>query len=81
MLTLVLLAVTQEIITGAIEDYNQGISIDPNLALAYRNRGIARRKLGDNQGAIKDLEKAAELLRQQGDPRVAEVEELIRQMR
>jgi tetratricopeptide (TPR) repeat protein len=67
--------------TGAIEDYTQGINIDPNYALAYYNRGVARNNLGDITGAIEDLEKAAELLRQQGDPRVAEVEETIRQMR
>ena len=67
--------------TGAIEDYTEGINIDPNYALAYYNRGVARNELGDITGAIEDLEKAAELLRQQGDPRAAQVEEGIRQIR
>jgi len=66
---------------GAIEDYTQGINIDPNDADAYNNRGVARYELGDNQGGIEDLEKAAELFRQQGDPRAAELEETIRKMK
>ncbi|WP_235657391.1 tetratricopeptide repeat protein, partial [Fischerella thermalis] len=30
------------------------IKINPNLALAYNNRGIARSELGDPKGAIAD---------------------------
>jgi tetratricopeptide (TPR) repeat protein len=33
----------------AIEDYNKAIELDPNYALAYDNREIARSKLEDQQ--------------------------------
>ncbi|MFM6496890.1 MAG: trypsin-like peptidase domain-containing protein, partial [Dolichospermum sp.] len=39
---------------GAIDDYNQAIKFNPNLAQAYYNRGIVRYELGDKQGAIDD---------------------------
>ncbi|MER3493461.1 MAG: hypothetical protein C4323_14700, partial [Mastigocladus sp. ERB_26_2] len=52
---------------GAIADYTSALKINPNYADAYYNRGIARYNLGDNQGAIADLQKAAELFRQQGN--------------
>ncbi|WP_082801150.1 tetratricopeptide repeat protein [Cylindrospermopsis raciborskii] len=51
---------------GAIDDYTQAIKLNPNDALAYYNRGIARSNLGDNQGAIADLQKAADLFQTQG---------------
>lgn len=49
----------------AIEDYTQAIRINPNNVLAYRNRGEARSNLGDIQGAIQDLRKAASLYQAQ----------------
>jgi tetratricopeptide (TPR) repeat protein len=39
---------------GAIQDYNQAIKINPNLAEAYYGRGYVRYDLGDKQGAIDD---------------------------
>ncbi|MBG1259638.1 tetratricopeptide repeat protein [Nostoc sp. BAE] len=50
----------------AIEDFNQAIKINPNLAEAYYNRGSVRFNLGDKQGAIADLQKAADLFQQEG---------------
>jgi len=44
-----------------IADYTQAIEIDPNDIEAYNQRGIAKRKLGDVQGAIADYNKAIEL--------------------
>ncbi|MDB9478202.1 tetratricopeptide repeat-containing serine protease family protein [Dolichospermum circinale CS-537/03] len=39
---------------GAIDDFNQAIKFNPNLAQAYYNRGNVRDELGDKQGAIDD---------------------------
>ncbi|WP_051470121.1 tetratricopeptide repeat protein [Fischerella sp. PCC 9605] len=52
---------------GAIADYNLALKINSNYALAYIVRGLARAETGDNQGGIADLQKAAELFRQQGN--------------
>ncbi|MGC8451482.1 MAG: tetratricopeptide repeat protein [Cylindrospermopsis raciborskii] len=49
-----------------MDDYTQALKLDPNYALAYNNRGLVRRDLGDNQGAIADLQKAADLFQTQG---------------
>ena len=35
-------------------DYDQAIRLNPSYTLAYYNRGIARRALGDNQGGAAD---------------------------
>ncbi|MCP6759034.1 MAG: tetratricopeptide repeat-containing serine protease family protein [Fischerella sp. CENA71] len=40
---------------GAIADLTEAIRLNPNLANAYKNRGIARARLGDKQGAIADF--------------------------
>jgi len=45
----------------AIADYNQAIALDPGLALAYNNRGLAKYKSRDEQGALSDFDKAIEL--------------------
>jgi tetratricopeptide (TPR) repeat protein len=39
-------------------DYNQAITINPNYAQAYYNRGIVRNELGDKPGAIDDYTQA-----------------------
>ncbi len=54
---------------GAIPDYNRAIVLDPNNALAYNRRGIARYNLGDEEGGCLDFAKASEL----GHPGVAEI--------
>ena len=45
----------------AIADYNQALSIKPDFATAYNNRGNAKSNLGDKQGAIADYNQAISL--------------------
>ncbi len=42
----------------AIADYTQAITINPQYALAYNNRGLAKSNLGDKAGAIADYTQA-----------------------
>ena len=46
---------------GAIEDFNQALSLNPNYAQAYYNRGVAYAHLGENQKAIADYSQALSL--------------------
>ncbi|MFN7412359.1 MAG: tetratricopeptide repeat-containing serine protease family protein [Dolichospermum sp.] len=46
---------------GAIDNYNQAIKINPNLAQAYNNRGLTKYELGDKQGAIDDYNQAIKI--------------------
>ncbi|MEK6572175.1 MAG: tetratricopeptide repeat protein, partial [Bacteroidota bacterium] len=46
----------------ALKLFDQVISLNPNLAEAYYNRGIARGQKGDLEGAIKDYDEAIRLL-------------------
>ena len=41
--------------TGAIQDYNKAIELDPDAAKACCNRGNAKYSLGDKRGAIQGL--------------------------
>ena len=43
---------------GAIKDYTQAITINPQFAEPYNNRGNAKDDLGDKAGAIKDFTQA-----------------------
>jgi Trypsin-like peptidase domain/TPR repeat/Tetratricopeptide repeat len=52
---------------GAIYDFTEDIRRYPNHALSYRDRGFARRKLGDDQGAILDYDQAIRLHPNQAD--------------
>ena len=45
----------------AIENFTQAIIMDPNYGYAYRNRGIAYRKIGSEEQARQDLQKAKNL--------------------
>jgi len=48
--------------TGAIEDYNKAIEIDPeNGGTYYMSRGLAKQDLQDYTGAIENYDKAIEL--------------------
>jgi tetratricopeptide (TPR) repeat protein len=46
----------------AIEDFTAAIKIDPQYANAYRNRGAARKLIGDVEGSAADMAKEQELL-------------------
>lgn len=44
-----------------IEDFNQAIKLKPDNAVAYYNRGTARKVLGQHEAAEIDFEKAKEI--------------------
>lgn len=46
---------------GAIADYNQALTINPNYSLAFYNRGVAKDDTGDKQGAIVDYNRAIQI--------------------
>lgn len=46
---------------GAIHSYSQAISLNPDEAHAYGNRGLLKLNSGDHQGAIIDFQHAAQL--------------------
>ena len=46
---------------GAITAYNKAIELNPNLAAAYNNRGVAKRHLGQTEAAIADYDAAIRL--------------------
>eukprot|EP00775_Hariotina_reticulata_P011921 gene11921-12065_t len=46
----------------AVEDFTTAIDVEPRYPDTYKRRGQARSALGDTQGALEDLEKAAKLL-------------------
>ncbi len=46
---------------GAIQDYNKAIELNPDLAEAYYNRGVAKIFLGQKDDGCLDLSKAGEL--------------------
>lgn len=54
---------------GAVENYSQAISQDPDFAHAYLARSIARFRLGDPNGALNDAQYADELYQKQNNDR------------
>lgn len=52
---------------GAMEYFNQTLTINPNFAPAYLARGVARYNLFDRPGAIADAQQAEKLFLSQGD--------------
>jgi len=57
------------------------VTINPQYAEAYYNRGNAKYKSGDKAGAIKDLETAKQLFQQQGDIQNAQkVQEILNKL-
>ncbi|MBK7926082.1 MAG: tetratricopeptide repeat protein [Bryobacterales bacterium] len=46
----------------AIEDFTSAIKLDPRYANAYRNRGAARKLIGDEQGSAADMAMEQQLL-------------------
>jgi tetratricopeptide (TPR) repeat protein len=64
----------------AIADFNRTIELDPHIAWAYFNRGIAKVYLGEESEAKKDFDECLRLkpeLKTQLDPRI----DLARQLR
>jgi len=51
----------EEKIEGAIAFYNKAIELDASFSGAYNSRGVALRKLGRHQDALRDYERAVEL--------------------
>lgn len=65
---------------GAIQEYNQAIQIYPQYAEAYTNRAMAKAQLGDQSGAVADLQQAAALFQQQGNTQAyQQVQQLLQQ--
>lgn len=52
---------------AAIGDYDQAIQLNSSYADAYRNRGLAYQRLGNNRQAIQDLQTAAKFYLAQGN--------------
>ncbi len=52
---------------GAIDYFNQALTIDPEFALAYMGRGVARYQLLDRKGAMEDAKVADDLFVAQGN--------------
>jgi tetratricopeptide (TPR) repeat protein len=46
---------------GAIENYNQALQLDPNMADAYLSRAVCRCNLGELRAAIEDFNQAIHL--------------------
>jgi Flp pilus assembly protein TadD len=46
----------------AVDDENEAVKIEPAMAYAYYLRGIAYAKLGDNEKASLDTQKAVQLI-------------------
>ena len=45
----------------ALYGYNQAVTISPDFAGAYNNRGVVHAKMGDHEEAVKDYLKSIEL--------------------
>jgi tetratricopeptide (TPR) repeat protein len=46
---------------SALHDFNEAIRLKPDYALAFENRGNARRAKGDLDGALRDFHEASRL--------------------
>jgi uncharacterized protein YjbI with pentapeptide repeats len=57
---------------GAINHFNQAISLDPKMGAAYLGRSMARYRLRDDAGAIADATTAQKLFTAAGDVRNAQ---------
>eukprot|EP00878_Enallax_costatus_P029471 GHUV01031958.1.p1 GENE.GHUV01031958.1~~GHUV01031958.1.p1 ORF type:complete len:414 (+),score=144.70 GHUV01031958.1:3-1244(+) len=48
----------------AVDDFSKAIAVEPRYPDTYKRRGQARSALGDHQGALDDLDKAAQLVKE-----------------
>ncbi len=48
-------------LTGAVEDFNQALQLDPSSADAHNHRGIVRHRLRDIKGAMEDFNQVLRL--------------------
>ena len=60
----------QRLLKSAIADFDEAIRLDPKFTVAYGNRAIAYKTLGDKTKAISDFERFIAL---SDDPRMIEV--------
>lgn len=56
----------RQMFTKAITDYDLALKINPNYAVAYNNRGLAKAGINKPDEAIKDYDKAIEINPNQG---------------
>jgi tetratricopeptide (TPR) repeat protein len=54
---------------GAVNYYNQALSMEPDFAHAYLARSIARFRLGEHMGALEDAQQADQLYLEQNNER------------
>ena len=56
-----------EVLLGAITNFNQALKLNPNYAAVYRDQGLVRDRLGDKQRVIAGLQKVTQLFKSQGN--------------
>ena len=54
-----------------MEDFSGAIEVEPRYADSWKRRGQARSALGENEGALSDLQKAVDLMPFFGQVRTA----------
>ena len=65
----------------ALADFNQAITLNPNFAIAYYNRGVIYFQLENISQCKKDLEKASSLFQKQGNIQIyQEIRQLLQQL-
>jgi len=51
----------QQKFEAAIADYTKCLELNPNDGMAFYYRGVARKRINDNEGACSDWQKAAKM--------------------
>lgn len=62
---------------GAIDYFNQALSINPDFAPAYLARSIVLQQMGNNPAALADAKKASELFAIQNNPQAFESTQIL----
>ena len=64
-----------------MDDINEGIKINPNVANYYYGRGLIYSKLGNKESAIEDFQTAANIYKKEGkETDYQKVMEIIREI-